>query len=110
MYLHQQHATRSFIKSVGAVLGIFIVLVLPRSIYGQALVTSRMDGLHPIRLAGRCVPGEMSKQIQSIFTCLSLGLHAKELKYMDQANWNCGFPEKVTLIAHPPLRLTIKRR
>ena len=51
MYPYQQHSkTNSFIKSVSPMLGLFIMLWLPRSMYGQALVTSRMDGHTPSAL------------------------------------------------------------
>jgi hypothetical protein len=51
MYLYQPHAkTTSVIKLIWATLGILVVLSLARSIYGQALTTSRMDGHTPSAL------------------------------------------------------------
>src|SRR5262245_17733419 len=61
MYSYQQHAkTRPVIKSVGAMLGIFIVLSFPRSVYGQALTTSRVDGHTPSALKAGSPVGSYS--------------------------------------------------
>ena len=61
MSLYQQHAkTRSVSKSIVAMLGIFILLSLPRFTYAQALTTSRMDGHTPSALTAGSPVGSYS--------------------------------------------------